>query len=50
MTASAGDLVTPGNPVNVPAGMGLGSGLHETESGVVALVSGKLIEIGRAHV
>ena len=44
MTASAGDLVTPGNPVDVPAGMGLGSGLHETESGVVAIVSGKLID------
>ena len=37
------DFVTPGNQVEVPAGVSLGSGLSETESGAIALVSGTLV-------
>ena len=46
MSASTGDFVTPGNQVEVPAGASLGSGLSETESGAIALVSGTVISDG----
>jgi len=46
MSASTGDFVTPGNQVEVPAGANLGSGLSETESGAIALVSGTVISDG----
>ena len=46
MSASTGDFVTPGNQVEVPAGASLGSGLSETESGAIALVSGTFISDG----
>ena len=46
MSASTGDFVTPGNQVEVPAGASLGSGLSETESGAIALVSGTIISDG----
>lgn len=46
MSASTGDFVTPGNQVEVPAGASLGSGLSETESGAIALVSGRIISDG----
>ena len=43
MSSTTGDFVTPGNQVEVPAGASLGSGLSETESGAIALVSWTLI-------
>ncbi len=46
MSASTGDFVTPGNQVEVPAGTSLGSGLSESESGAIALVSGTIISDG----
>ena len=46
MSSTTGDFVTPGNQVEVPAGASLGSGLSETESGAIALVSGTLISDG----
>lgn len=46
MSASTGDFVTPGNQVEVPAGASPGSGLSETESGAIALVSGTIISDG----
>lgn len=46
MSSTTGDFVTPGNQVEVPAGTSLGSGLSETESGAIALVSGTLISDG----
>ena len=46
MSSTTGDFVTPGNQVEVPAGASLGSGLSETESGAVALVSGTLVSDG----
>ena len=46
MSASTGDFVTPGNQVEVPADASLGSGLSETESGAIALVSGTIISDG----
>ena len=46
MSASTGDFVTPGNKVELPAGASLGSGLSETESGAIALVSGTVISDG----
>ena len=46
MRSTTGDFVTPGNQVEVPAGASLGSGLSETESGAIALVSGTLISDG----
>ena len=46
MSAGTGDFVTPGNQVEVPAGASLGSGLSETESGAIALVSGTVISDG----
>ncbi|MED5231670.1 MAG: CxxC-x17-CxxC domain-containing protein [Candidatus Thermoplasmatota archaeon] len=46
MSATTGDFVTPGNRVEIPTGSSLGSGLSETESGAIALVSGTLISDG----
>ncbi len=40
MSATAGDFVTPGNPVEIPAGSDTGTGVKVTDSGAVALFSG----------
>lgn len=44
MNASAGDFVTPGTSVVIDEGLTLGDGLISTESGFLALLSGKLVE------
>ena len=46
MSATTGDFVTPGNPVDVPADANIGSGLSETKAGAVALVTGTIISEG----
>ena len=43
MTATVGDLVTPGTPVDVPAGAEAGNGLTEASAGFVAVVNGRLV-------
>ena len=43
MSAADGDFVTPGNTVEIPADANLGSGLSETDSGAIALVSGTVV-------
>lgn len=43
MSAATGDFVTPGNSVEIPAGASLGSGLSQTESGAIAIVSGTVV-------
>ncbi len=44
MTASVGDQVTPGNPVEVGAGEEIGDGIHMTERGPVAVLFGSLVK------
>jgi cold-inducible RNA-binding protein len=44
MSASAGDFVTPGTSVVIDDGLTLGDGIISTESGFLALLSGKLVE------
>ena len=44
MSASAGDFVTPGTRVSVNENFSLGDGIISTESGHLALLSGKLVE------
>ena len=44
MSASAGDFVTPGTLVSVNENFSLGDGIISTESGHLALLSGKLVE------
>ena len=44
MTAAAGDFVTPGSPVAVPDGVGVGDGIHSDDSGSMAVVTGKLVQ------
>ena len=43
MTATVGDLVTPGTPVEVPADVEPGNGLTEASVGFVAVVNGRLV-------
>ena len=43
MAASVGDQVTPGNLIEIGTGEELGSGIHSTERGHVALVSGRIV-------
>ena len=43
MSAADGDFVTPGNTVEIPADANLGSGLSQTDSGAIALVSGTVV-------
>jgi CxxC-x17-CxxC domain-containing protein len=43
MTASAGDFVTPGTPVEIPDGTEAGNGLTESREGFVAVVHGRLV-------
>ena len=43
MAASVGDQVTPGNLIEIGTGEELGSGIHSTERGHVALVSGSIV-------
>lgn len=43
MTATVGDLVTPGTPVEVPAGAEPGNGLAEASAGFVAVVNGRIV-------
>jgi len=43
MTASVGDQVTPGYSVEVGPGEELGHGLHMTDRGAVAVLSGNLV-------
>ena len=44
MSASAGDFVTPGTSIVVDEGLTLGEGVISTESGVLASLSGELVE------
>ncbi|MEC7708606.1 MAG: hypothetical protein VYA39_02650, partial [Candidatus Thermoplasmatota archaeon] len=43
MTATVGDLVTPGTPVEVPAGAEPGNGIAEASAGFVAVVNGRIV-------
>ena len=43
MAASVGDQVTPGNLIEIRTGEKLGNGIHSTERGHVALVSGRIV-------
>jgi len=42
MLASPGDFVSPGTPVTIPEGVGIGNGLYEGDNGVIATFSGIL--------
>ena len=43
MAASVGDQVTPGTLIEIGTGEELGSGIHSTERGHVAVVSGSIV-------
>ena len=43
MTASVGDQVTPGSPVEIVAGDEAGHGIQISENGAVAVISGRLV-------
>jgi len=44
MTAAAGDFVTPGSSVAVPDGVEVGNGIHNDDSGSMAVVTGTLVQ------
>ena len=44
MSAAVGDLVTPGTAVEIPSGAEVGDGVHASDSGVIATLTGKLVE------
>ncbi len=43
MAASVGDHVTPGSPVKVDSGIDVGDGIHMSENGPIAILSGNLV-------
>ena len=43
MAASVGDHVTPGSPVKVDSGINVGDGIHISENGPIAILSGNLV-------
>jgi CxxC-x17-CxxC domain-containing protein len=43
MAASVGDHVTPGSPVKLDSGIDVGDGIHMSENGPIAILSGNLV-------
>ena len=50
MKATVGDQVTPGYSVEVGTGEELGHGIHMTDRGPVAVLSGNLVSLSLIHI